>query len=152
LREEPDDDGVGRLGLLASAISRRPLQVAPAEPGEPAWTDGKVVYVDVHESTREQIESLVVQASLLAAGSLGEHRGRFAAAADARPALPRRRGTASRRSSRCCLSSVRSLIRPMRRQAATRRLLLFLHASGRTIVDPPASFGTIRAQRLLVDA
>ena len=44
--------GVGRLGLLASAISRRPLQVEPAEAGEPTWTDGRVVYVDVRASAR----------------------------------------------------------------------------------------------------
>ena len=59
-----------RLGLLASAISGRALQVAPGEPGEPAWTDGRVVFVDADTSTREQLEAVAVQASLLAAGSL----------------------------------------------------------------------------------
>jgi len=63
-------DGVGRLSLLASALSSRALQVAPAEPGQPPWTDGKVVFVDAHASPREQVETLAVQASLLAAGSL----------------------------------------------------------------------------------
>lgn len=61
---------VARLGLLASALAQRPLQVAPGAPGELAWTDGKVIFVDASESRRAQLESLVVQASLLAAGSL----------------------------------------------------------------------------------
>ena len=63
-------NSLGRLSLLASAISSRALRVAPGEPGEPAWTDGTVVFVDANISTREQVEALAVQASLLAAGSL----------------------------------------------------------------------------------
>src|SRR5215472_4259805 len=55
--EEANSDSVGRLSLLASAISSRPLRVAPGEPGEPAWTDGKVVFVDANISTREQVEA-----------------------------------------------------------------------------------------------
>jgi nitric oxide reductase NorD protein len=68
--DEMDSDGLGRLSLLASALSGRALQVAPGEPGEPAWTDGRMVFVDAYTSTRDQLEALVVQASLLAAGSL----------------------------------------------------------------------------------
>ena len=68
--EEANNDSLGRLSLLASAISSRALQVAPGEPGEPAWTDGRVVFVDAGISTREQVEAVTVQASLLAAGSL----------------------------------------------------------------------------------
>ena len=70
LTTEPAEADVARFALLASAISRRPLRVAAGEPGEPAWTDGNVVFLDVHASRRAQIESVMVQASLLAAGSL----------------------------------------------------------------------------------
>src|SRR6185295_10606118 len=40
------------------------------EPGEPAWTDGRVVFVDAGIGRRAQVEAVAVQASLLAAGSL----------------------------------------------------------------------------------
>jgi nitric oxide reductase NorD protein len=152
LREEPNDGGVGRLGLLASAIARRPLQVAPAEPGEPAWTDGKMVYVDVHKSAREQTESLVVQASLLAAGSLERD---IVAGLVRRPTLARRYLAVEGHRALTALeqllpSSVRSLIRPdVAAGSDSPAASLSAARSGRTIVDPPASFGTIRARRLL---
>jgi hypothetical protein len=44
--------------------------VAPSEPGEPAWTDGRVIFVDADTRTRDQLEAIAVQSSLLAAGSL----------------------------------------------------------------------------------
>jgi nitric oxide reductase NorD protein len=65
-----EPDGVQRLGLLASAIGGRPLAVAACAPGEQAWTDGKTIFVDASSSVRDQVESLAVQASLLAGGGL----------------------------------------------------------------------------------
>jgi len=56
--------------LLASALSGRALQVMQGVPGEPAWTDGKSIFIDASLSEREQITTLLVQASLLSAGSL----------------------------------------------------------------------------------
>ena len=46
------------------------LEVAAVEPGERAWTDGITLYVDPAARTAEQVITLAVQASLLAAGSL----------------------------------------------------------------------------------
>jgi hypothetical protein len=63
-------DGVGRLRLLASALSGRALEIAPAEAGGPAWTDGRTIFVDERSSARDQRKAVAVQASLLAAGSL----------------------------------------------------------------------------------
>lgn len=40
------------------------------KPGTLTWTDGKTVYVDTSLNAREQIEAVMVQASLIAAGSL----------------------------------------------------------------------------------
>jgi nitric oxide reductase NorD protein len=60
-----------RLSLLASALSGRTLQVSSVKPGQPAWTDGSTVFIDASSATRGQLEALAVQASLLAAGSLG---------------------------------------------------------------------------------
>jgi len=61
---------VKRLKLLASAIAGQPVDVAPLEPGEEAWTDGAVVFVDDTPDTVDQIRAVAVQAALLAAGSL----------------------------------------------------------------------------------
>lgn len=59
-----------RWNLLASALSGRALQVAATEAGEPAWTDGKTVFVDPGADGAAQLEAVAVQACLLAAGSL----------------------------------------------------------------------------------
>jgi nitric oxide reductase NorD protein len=42
---------VDRLGLLASAIAGRTVEVAEAQPGECPWTDGTVVFVDDEASS-----------------------------------------------------------------------------------------------------
>ena len=65
-----DEDGPQRLALLASALAGRTVAVAPGEPGEPAWTDGITVFVDAAEPPTRQLESVTVQASLLAGGGL----------------------------------------------------------------------------------
>jgi len=39
-----DERGVERLAMVAAAVAGRALVVAPTEPGEPAWTDGKTIY------------------------------------------------------------------------------------------------------------
>ncbi len=62
-----------RFSLLASAISGRPLKVAPGDPGLPAWTDGRTVFVDAAETHQTQSQCVVVQASLLCVGSFEPH-------------------------------------------------------------------------------
>ncbi|HVU62226.1 MAG TPA: VWA domain-containing protein [Mycobacteriales bacterium] len=59
-----------RLGLLASAVAGRWVEVAPAEQGEPSWTDGLTIFVDSALEAREALQAAAVQAVLLAAGSL----------------------------------------------------------------------------------
>ncbi|MCZ8381934.1 VWA domain-containing protein [Mycobacterium sp. CPCC 205372] len=58
------------LAMLASALAHRAMAVAPGEPGEPPWTDGDTVFVDPVADARAHLESVAVQASLVAAGSL----------------------------------------------------------------------------------
>jgi hypothetical protein len=65
-----DADGPQRLGLLASALAGRTVAVARGTPGEPAWTDGITVFIDAEATMVRQLESVTVQASLLASGSL----------------------------------------------------------------------------------
>src|SRR5262249_19837845 len=40
------------------------------QPGEPAWTDGQTIYVDPSARVRAKLETVAVQASMIAAGSL----------------------------------------------------------------------------------
>ena len=63
-------NAVGRFALMASAISGRPLEVAAGNPGMPAWTDGRTVFIDGEAAHQAQVQCVVVQASLLCAGSL----------------------------------------------------------------------------------
>ncbi len=56
--------------LLASAASGTALRVARGRFGDPPWTDGRIVYVDDTMSESEQVAAILVQASLVAAGSL----------------------------------------------------------------------------------
>jgi nitric oxide reductase NorD protein len=65
-----DDDGPQRLALVASALAGRTVAVAAAEAGEPAWTDGITIFIDAAETQARQLESVTVQASLLAGGGL----------------------------------------------------------------------------------
>ncbi|MEB3021139.1 VWA domain-containing protein [Mycolicibacter sp. MYC098] len=73
--------------MLASALSGRALKVAAVEAGEPAWTDGKTVFVDADIDPARQLEAVTVQACLLWAGSLDPGLVRK---------LNRRRGLAAR--------------------------------------------------------
>lgn len=145
-------DGVDRLGLLASAISRRALRVAPAQPGELAWTDGEVLFLDPDASPRAQLESLAVQAALLAAGSLesGIVRG-----LTRRPALTRRYLAVE---GHRALSSLESLLPPgpasmvpvalpVATDSATESLAAARAPAA--VVEAPESFGAIHPRRLL---
>ena len=145
-------DDPGRLSLLASAISSRALQVAAAERGGPAWTDGKVVFVDAGLATREQVEAVAVQASLLAAGSLDTNVVRRLAR---RPAVARRYLAVEGHRALATIEdllppSVRPLIDSDVAARADSPAASLAAALGReAIADPPDSFGTIRARHLL---
>ena len=153
--DEADDGRLGRLGLLASALAGRTLQVAPSEPGEPAWTDGRVIFVDADTRTRDQLEAIAVQSSLLAAGSLAPDVVRRLTR---RPALARRylavEGHRALAANEHVLPlPVRSLIdcnvaargdSPAASMAAAR--------SREAIADPPQNFGAIRARHLLASS
>ena len=65
-----DSDRLQLLGMLASALAGRALAVAAGGAGEPSWTDGQTVFVDLSVRSRENLESVAVHASLIAADSL----------------------------------------------------------------------------------
>jgi nitric oxide reductase NorD protein len=148
------ESGLGRLSLLASALSGRALQVGPTKPGELAWTDGKTVLVDADTGTCDQVAVLAVQASLLAAGSLHADVVRRLAR---RPALARRylaiEGHRALAANEDLLPPlVRSLIdRDVAVRSDSPAASLAAARSRAAIADPPASFGVIRARNLLAD-
>jgi nitric oxide reductase NorD protein len=147
-----NEDGPQRLALLASALAGRTVAVASAAPGEPAWTDGVTVFIDAAASASHQLESVMVQASLLASGGL---------APDVVRKLVRRQALARRylaiEAHRALASNdhllpvaVRSLIDlDVARRAGSPAESLKVASGGGDFADPPASFGVIKARSLL---
>jgi nitric oxide reductase NorD protein len=146
-----DDDGPQRLGLLASALAGRTVAVAAGDRGEPAWTDGVTVFVDATDSPRRQLESVTVQASLLAGGGLEPDALRKLGR---RPALARRYLAVE--GHRALAANEDLLPYPMRSMIdldlATRTRSpaeSFDIATSSKVADPPASFGVIKPRSLL---
>ncbi|HZM30720.1 MAG TPA: VWA domain-containing protein [Acidimicrobiales bacterium] len=146
------DPGVHRLGLLASAIAGRTLDVGPAGAGEPAWTDGTAVFVDPGAPPAERVRMVAVQATLLAAGSLDAPIVRQLAR---RPALARRYlAVEGHRALAASEDVLPPVVRPLVDPAAAARAggpeaSLALARSGQAIGDPPPAFGVIRPRRVL---
>jgi nitric oxide reductase NorD protein len=152
LTSDTEVDDLEPLGLLASALSGSPLQVASLQSGEPAWTDGKTVFIDPATDARGRLQALTVQASLLAAGSLApEVIGKLAR----RPALARRYLAVE--GHRALIANdqllppvVRSLIDcDIAARSDSPTASLAAAQSEQEIADPPAIFGAIRARNLL---
>lgn len=147
-----DADDPKRLALLASALAGRTVAVAPAAAGEPAWTDGVTVFVDASAGAHRQLESVTVQASLLASGGLDPDVVRKLVR---RPALARRylavEGQRALSVNDDLLPSrVRSLLDcELAARADSAVGSLKLAGEHRDIADPPAGFGVIKAQKLL---
>jgi nitric oxide reductase NorD protein len=151
-RDDAHSDGLERLGLLASALSGCTLEVASLDTGEHAWTDGTTIFVDANARPRDQLESLAVQASLLAAGSLQPDVMRCLSR---RPALTRRylaleghRALAA--NEELLPPSMRSLIdRDVAVCSASPSTSLDAARSREAIADPPGAFGAIYPRKLL---
>ncbi|MGH3676785.1 MAG: nitric oxide reductase activation protein, partial [Mycobacterium sp.] len=150
--DNEDTDGIGRLGILASAISGCTLEVRPVASGEPAWTDGRTVYVDESHSKRGQLEALAVQASLLAQGSLTPDILRKLTR---RPAAARRYLAVE---GHRALVANEELLPPFTRSLIDRDIAsrtdssdasLALVLSREAVADPPDVFGAIRARKVL---
>jgi nitric oxide reductase NorD protein len=148
-------DGPQRLTMLASALAGRTVSVAPAPPGELAWTDGATIFVDAAASVGDQLESVTVQASLLASGGLAPNVVRKLIR---RPALARRYLFVE---GQRALSMNDDMLPPGMRHLVdldvatqTRSPVesLRIAAARHDIADPPQPFGTIRARSVLTAA
>lgn len=58
------------LELLVSALAGKAVLLEQGIAGEPAWTDGKTIFVNPNLDPKSQIATLIFQASLLASGSI----------------------------------------------------------------------------------
>ncbi len=146
-----DDDGPQRLGLVASALAGRTVAVAAVDPGEPAWTDGITIFVDAAESAARQLESVTVQASLLAGGGLEPDVVRKLLR---RPALAKKylaiEGQRALAANEDLLPyPVRTLIDFGPASRADSPAASLAVAATNKVADPPACFGVIKPRNLL---
>ncbi|KZS72496.1 nitric oxide reductase activation protein [Mycobacterium kansasii] len=150
--DQHNTDRLPRLGIVASAIAGRTVRVTPAGTGESTWTDGRVIFVDAGLPGRDQLASLAVQASLLAAGSLEPDVVR---ALIRRPAVARRylavEGHRALAANEYWLPEpTRGLIdRDIAARTASPADSLAAARSPHPIAGAPASFGAIHARKLL---
>ncbi|ORV16611.1 nitric oxide reductase activation protein NorD [Mycobacterium celatum] len=138
--------------MLASAIAGRSVEVAAAGPGEPAWTDGKTIFLDSGAGPRHQLQAVAVQACLLAAGSLEPAVARR---------LGRRRGLTARylaieghralAANEELLPAAVSLLvdRDMAGRSDSPTGSLALASSRAVGSEPPTVFGTIYPRKML---
>jgi hypothetical protein len=138
--------------MLASALAGRTVAVASADPGDLAWTDGNTVFVDAAASSTRQLESVTVQASLLAGGGLAPDVVRKLVR---RPALAKRylavEGQRALAANEELLPfALRSLIDlDLAARADSPAGSLAVANGSDALDDPPGSFGVIRPRKLL---
>jgi len=146
------DERLQGLGTLASALAGRTVAVAELRPGEPSWTDGRTIYVDVAGPGRRELEAIAVQASMIAAGGLDPgvvshlirhpRRARRYLAIEAHRALVANGDVLPKG-----LASLANREIASRSDSSAASLSL---AKGRhAIDDPPPEFGVIRAAKIL---
>ena len=82
-----DPENPDRFRLLATFIAGRSVDIAEASVGEPAHTNGQVIFVSAGRSVVEQRREMLVQSALLGAGSLDQ---RLVKALRGRPTVTRR--------------------------------------------------------------
>lgn len=140
------------LGMLASALSRRPLAVDHAGPGVPAWTNGSVISVDGAAAFSVQLKELCVQSALLIAGSLERSIVQRLAR---RPELARRYLAIE---GQRALAAIEDVLPPAMWPLIDRTMALRSSSPGNSlelalgkerIEDPPPVFGAIRVRELL---
>ena len=140
----------GRFRLLASFVAGRPLGVAEARAGEPAHTDGRLVWVSAGRGLEEQRREVLLQAALLGAGSLDHGRVR---PLRGRPKLARRylalegRRVLAELAARLPLAAALHPSREASTASADESLEV---ARGRqAVAEAPGWFGVLRPSRLL---
>ncbi|MEV4235742.1 nitric oxide reductase activation protein NorD [Nocardia sp. NPDC050408] len=139
-----------RFRLLATFIAGRAVEVAEAPAGQPAHTNGQIIFVSAGRSVAEQRREMLLQTALLGAGSLDQ---RLVKALRARPVVARRYLALEGRrvivdlAERIPLAAGLGPHEPPATSSAEESLEV---AGGRVpVADPPEWFGAIKPSRLL---
>ncbi|MFI6772474.1 nitric oxide reductase activation protein NorD [Nocardia sp. NPDC050412] len=139
-----------RFRLLATFIAGRAVEVAEAPAGQPAHTNGQIIFVSAGRSVAEQRREMLLQTALLGAGSLDQ---RLVKALRARPVVARRYLALEGRrvivdlAERIPLAAGLGPHEPPATSSAEESLEV---AAGRVpVADPPEWFGAIKPSRLL---
>jgi nitric oxide reductase NorD protein len=143
------------MELLASAVAGRVLRMATAADDEPSWTDGKTVFVDSRLNQDDQLISVLVQACLLAAGSLAPDllRGLGRDARLARRYLAIEAPRALNAHAALLPPLISGFLAQLPAQLHESPAASLEHARrARNMGEPPRIFGTIQARRLLKSA
>lgn len=143
-------NGHDRFRLLATFIAGRAVEVAEAPAGQPAYTNGQIIFVSAGRSVAEQRREMLFQTALLGAGSLDQ---RLVKALRARPVVARRYLALEGRrvivdlAERIPLAAGLGPHEPPATSSAEESLEV---AGGRVpVADPPEWFGAIKPSRLL---
>ncbi len=149
------DPSLARYELLASAISGRPIALAPAPDGEPSFTDGRTIFVSNPTDEIACMAELTVQGALLRAGSLDPGIVRrllgrssvarrylalegYRALAELEPVLP------------ALVRRVSAPLAPLDAEPSSGTATSLRRAIAREpLPDPPPGFGAVRPRRLL---
>jgi nitric oxide reductase NorD protein len=146
-------DSPDRFRLLATFIAGRSVEIAEAAAGQPAYTNGHVVFVSAGGNFAEHRREVLIQSALLGAGSF-DHR--LVKALWARPGLARRylaiegRRVLTELAERIPLAA--ELSDNVEPSTATAYESLELARSRVKIADPPGWFGVIKPSRALAAA
>lgn len=148
-----DTIGPQRYRLLATHIAGRSVEVAEAEAGQDAYTNGDVIFVPAAGSADEQRRQVLVQSALLGAGSLDRW---LVKRLRARPALARRYLTLEAHRALAELAPTVALAAALcpdgEPRTATADHSLEMARGTSPIADPPAWFGVIRPTQLLASS
>jgi hypothetical protein len=135
--------------LLASAIAGRRVELQPAAPGEPTWTDGSTIFVDPASSPSDVLCGIAAQGSMLDAGSLDPE----IATQLGRRAVSRYVALEAHRALAAHADLLPTAVRPVVDHSVGTRTdspaaSLTLARGAEPVADPPAAFGTIHPKRL----
>lgn len=155
MADDARDGVVHGLGMLASALAGQSVGVAELRPGEAAWTDGQTIYIDAAARGRVRLESVAVQACLIAAGSLSPDIARSLVR---HPRLARRylavEGHRALVSNADLLPGTLTLLgdRDIAGRSDSPAASLRIASGREAIDDPSAQFGVIRAAKVVAAA
>ncbi|KUI38743.1 hypothetical protein AU195_22305 [Mycobacterium sp. IS-1496] len=149
MTDTPGHDNPDRFRFLATYIAGRSVEVAEAQAGQPAHTNGLFIFVSADGSVDDQRREMIVQAALLGAGSL---EPRLVKGLRARSVLARRYLALEGRRVLAALAHQipldAALLSDAQPITSTADESLAVAKSRAQVADPPEWFGVIKPSRL----